>query len=343
VTRPAVPHFMADWWRWHSARGEDAYAETLLAGRPLPDAAPEAWHALGELTRAARAPGAAEELAGLGAALAAYAEGARAGAAAGAPVAGPRGLARVAHLSGLSGKVTALTAAVIVPLGGVAAAAYGGHLPDGPQRLAHNVLGAPAPASTVPSGGAAAPVPTPPVGGPSAATPAPAATSALPTATASITPAGDVRLCAVFAAGDLPVGAPDRAGLEARAGGDGKIPSYCAAVAPLPPGRSGAPVGRSLGPGPRGTQAPRLGPSRPGGPGRPGPTPPASPRRHPVTPPAAPVARPTAHPPERPPKPAPKPEPGKPSHSGKPPEPTKPPGDKPPGDKPPGDKPTQHD
>lgn len=335
MTRPAVPHSMADWWRWrHSARGEDAYAEALLAGRPLPDAAPEAWHALGKLTRAARAPGAAEELAGLGAALAAYAGGAQAGAAVAAPVAGPRGLARVAHLSGLSGKVTALTAAVLVPLGGVAAAAYGGHLPDGPQRLAHTVLGAPAPASTVPAGGAAASVPTPPVGGPAAATAAPAASSALPTASASITAVGDVRLCAVFAAGDLPLGAPDRAGLEARAGGEGKIPSYCAGLAPLPPGRSGAPVGRSLGPGPRGSQAPRLGTNRPGRPGRPGPTPPASPRSHPVTPPAAPVARPTAHPPE------PKPEPGKPSHSGKPPDPPK---DKPPKDKPPKDEPTQHD
>ena len=112
--------------------------ERLLHGEaPGADATPAA-KAIAAMVAAARTEATQAELAGESAALAAYA---------GALSKGRRfRRSSMLSLSGLlAGKVAAALAAGAVSLGGVAAAAYTGNLPDSLQNFAHDTVGAPAP------------------------------------------------------------------------------------------------------------------------------------------------------------------------------------------------------
>jgi hypothetical protein len=217
----------------------DASLAALLAGAEVPvGSAPEVWplaQAMAELTGRP----ADEELLGEAETLAAFRN------QAGAPRAARRAPARKRPLSSrrVPVRAAAAVAAMALGLGGIATAAYAGALPTGLQRLAHDIIGAPAPA--------ARPAARPPGASP-AATSGPA--YALCTAWAGAKAHGTrEREAAAFAR------------LATAAGGPGNVARYCA-TAPRP--RASASPRSHPSPTPRGQGKPTTHPS-PHGSGKP--------------------------------------------------------------------------
>jgi hypothetical protein len=182
----------------------DTSLAALLAGTDLPPGSPSELRPLAEALTELRAQPAVDELAGEAETLAAFRN--QFGAAGLAHQPPTRTPARRRHLPV---KAVAAAAAVL-SLGGIATAAYAGALPATVQRLAHDVIGAPAPD-------------TRPSTGPSPIGPA---------------PTGDPRygLCTAWAHAKAHGTAKQRAvafgKLAAAAGGTANVTAYCATAAP---------------------------------------------------------------------------------------------------------------
>ncbi len=222
----------------------DAALAALLAGAELPTGGPPQLRPLAEaLAELAGAP-VGDELASEAATLAAFREHFGAVSSAHHASRNPNSRARPRHLP----LRAAAVAATIVGLGGVATAAYAGALPAGLQRLAHDIIGAPA------------------VGAQPAARPSPAIPAA-----ASDRPG--YRPCAAWAHAKAHGTREQRAAafreLAAAAGGPANVTAYCTATAhtatppsshpaPTPSHQSGKPA--SL-PTPHGSGAPTARPT----------------------------------------------------------------------------------
>ena len=221
----------------------DTSLAALLAGTQLPPGAGPELRPLAEALAELRARPASDELAGEAKAITVFRD------QFGAPRMAHRPLARPPRSRRrLLPAKAAAAAAVVLSLGGIATAAYAGALPAPVQRLAHDIAGAPAPASR----------PT--------LTPA----SARPATTGG--PA--YGLCTAWAHAKAHGTAAQRAvafgRLAAAAGGAGNVSAYCATAAP--PRRSASqlpqpsPAPRATGkpsglPGPRGSGKPSALPS----------------------------------------------------------------------------------
>jgi hypothetical protein len=206
----------------------DPVLDALLARAPLPPGTPRRLHsmahALAELSTAPvpEQPGAEAR------AMAAF----RGTAGRQAVTHHPRRRRRPMLTALLSAKLAA--AALAVGVGGAAAASYAGVLPAPVQKLAHDIIGAPAQQPTRPA-------------------PTPAAAS--PARPAASTP-GQSGLCTAYANARAHGSAAQRAvafrRLAAAAGGVGKVAAYCATVPHAAPPAAGHPTGQ---PSARPTQA----------------------------------------------------------------------------------------
>lgn len=131
---------MPPWTRRSDPCDDDAGFETLLSGQPLPLHAPGETRLLADVVGALSAAGTVAECRGQATASAAFR------AQFGTP--SPHGRTpsrRPAMLLSLLGtKLAVVTAAGAVGLGGVAAAAYAGALPETAQNIAHHLIDAPA-------------------------------------------------------------------------------------------------------------------------------------------------------------------------------------------------------
>jgi hypothetical protein len=129
---------------WHSDTGassaEDAAAAALLAGTELPAECPQGLQPVADVLAALRAGPAAGELAGEAAVLAEFRQ--RTGMS--TRLHRSRRRRRPVLTTLLSAKAAAVAAIAAVSLSGAAAAAYSGSLPAPVQRLAHDLVGAPA-------------------------------------------------------------------------------------------------------------------------------------------------------------------------------------------------------
>jgi hypothetical protein len=195
---------------WHSDTGtssaEDAAAAALLAGTELPAECPPGLQPAADVLAALRAGPASGELAGEAAALAEFRQ--RAGMSTG--LHRSRRRRRPVLTTLLSAKAAAAIA--VVGLSGAAAAAYTGSLPAPVQRLAHDLVGAPA---SQPSA-SARPTTSPSPVGPN------------PTGSAAY------GLCTAYAHAKAHGTAKQRAvafrNLAAAAGGPSNVAAFCAAV-----------------------------------------------------------------------------------------------------------------
>ena len=214
---------------------EDTSLAALLDGTELPAGAPPELHPLAQALAGLRGQPARAELAGEAETLAAFRGQFAAPGGAHRPPAGQRPL-----LSRPLAARAAAAAAAVLGLAGAATAAYAGALPPVAQRVAHDIIGAPAPA--------ARPAASPPLGTPGHAA------FGLCTAWAHAREHGTHKQqAAAFAR------------LAAAAGGAGKVTAYCAAVPA--PGRTPARPRTAL-PTPHGSGRPTALPT-PHGSGRP--------------------------------------------------------------------------
>lgn len=183
---------------------EDTSLAALLAGAQLPAGAGPELRPLAEALAELRARPASDELAGEAETLAAFRD------QFGAPRMAHRRPARPPRSRRRLLPVKAAAAATVLSLGGIATAAYAGALPATVQRFAHNVIGAPAPASQ-------------PARTPASARPATSADRAygLCTAWAHVQAHGTAAQRAVVFSR-----------LAAAAGGAGNVTGYCATAAP---------------------------------------------------------------------------------------------------------------
>lgn len=193
------------------------------AGRRAADDLPGPDHqGLAELLAAAKAPATAEELAGERAAVAGFAAARRRAAVS------PRRRSRVRMSRATRGVVVNVAAGLVLVGGtGTAVAARSGHLPDGAQQHAHRLfsaLGVPAPRTVRdepsavpearPSGTTSRPAPAP--------TPGVSATRSTEEVAAG--------WCRAWVAAPHESNARRRRDLIAAAGGEEKIPAYCAGL-----------------------------------------------------------------------------------------------------------------
>ena len=182
----------------------DTSLSALLSGTPLPPGAGPELRPLVEALAGLRARPASDELAGEAGALAAFRD------QFGAPRVAHRPSARTPRRWRLRPVKAAAAVAAVLSLGGIATAAYAGALPAPVQRFAHDIVGAPAPASR----------------------PAPAPASA-PQATTGDPAYG---LCTAWAHVKAHGTAAQRAAafskLAVAAGGAGHVTAYCATAAP---------------------------------------------------------------------------------------------------------------
>lgn len=187
---------------------EDTSLAALLAGAQLPPGAGPELRPLAEALAELRARPASDELAGEAETLAAFQN------QFGAPRGAHRPPARTLPARWRLRPVKAAAAAAVLSLGGIATAAYAGALPATVQRFAHNVIGAPGPASQS----------------------APAPASARP----AISGDPAYGLCTAWAHARAHGTATQRAvafsKLVTAAGSAGNVTAYCATAAP--PGRS---------------------------------------------------------------------------------------------------------
>jgi hypothetical protein len=210
----------------------DTFLAALLAGTQLPPSSGPELRPLAEALAGLRARPASDELEGEAETLAAFRS------QFGAPRMTHRPPARASRSRRRLLPVKAAAAAAVLSLGGLATAAYAGALPATVQRFAHDIAGAPAPASRP------------------ALTPAPARPAT--------TDGPAYGLCAAWAHAKAHGSAAQRAAafrrLTAAVGGAGNVTAYCATAAP--PGTSAAqppqpsPAPRATGK-PSGLPAPR--------------------------------------------------------------------------------------
>ena len=244
------------------ARGSDVFfADQVLAGGALPAEAPGGWQRLGDLAVATRTPAADQAPPGLPPDLSVAFRSADRTAAPPSP--GHRG----ARATAVSARLTALVAgAIALPLGGLAAAAYTTSLPASVQRVAHHLIGAPAPAPpghrTGP-GGAPAPSRSTAGAGPSSpGASSPASGSAAPGSGGSVgepslQPSAVRTLCTSFVTGTLLPASEGERALAQLAGGTVGIGAFCAQLGITGPsaGAPSAPLGGTT-PSPAQTAAP---------------------------------------------------------------------------------------
>ncbi len=204
----------------------DASLAALLAGAEPPAGSPPELQPIADVLAALTAGPASDELAGEGAALAAFRN------RAGVPVPAHRSRHRRHPLpaSLLSARAAAAAAAAAAGIGGFATAAFAGALPAPAQQFAHHTIGAPAPDR-----------PQPAVTHPSAT-----GTPAGPDATG---PAA-FGLCTAWAHAKAHGTSSQQAtafrNLAAAAGGAANVAAYCATVPH--PGTSSAPTSHPTGP-----------------------------------------------------------------------------------------------
>lgn len=251
-----------------AAAAEDAALAALLAGSDLSADAASGLRPVADVLAAIRAGPASDELTGLGAAQAEFRR----------RIAGPASASRSrgrrpAVFGSLGAKAAAAAVIAAIGLGGAATAAYAGALPSSWQRVAHQIIGAPAPHQA----GSGTPV------GPHAA-------YALCTAYLHATAGGTAaQKAAAFR------------NLARAVGGAGRVTAFCAAAAQPRPSsarafRSPPPEARATArpsPHPKGLPARRPSPHPTGPPAR-------RPSPHPTGPPAGhPSPHPTARPSHR--------------------------------------------
>jgi len=259
------------------ARGSDVFfADQVLAGGALPAEAPAGWQRLGDLAVATRTSAADQALRGLPPGLSVAFRSADRTAASPSP--GRRG----ARATAVSARLTALVAgAIALPLGGLAAAAYTTSLPAAVQRLAHHLIGAPAPAPPghrTGTGGAPAPSRSTAGAGPSS--PGASSRASGPAAPGSggsvgepsLQPSAVRTLCTSFVTDALLPASEGERELAQLAGGTVGIGAFCAQLGITGPSPSApsAPVGGTP-PSPAQTAA-RTGTLRPTATPRPSPT-----------------------------------------------------------------------
>jgi hypothetical protein len=120
-----------------------------------------------------------------------------------------------------------------ITVGGTAAAAYAGVLPDGLQNSAHSLIGAPAPGPTDPT---ATPTPEPTGTATDTPTPTPDPTSTAGPVGPDATGLAAHGLCTAYERGGLAATSVAFASLEKAAGGADAIDAYCATI--VAPGHS---------------------------------------------------------------------------------------------------------
>ncbi|HTX81272.1 MAG TPA: hypothetical protein VME44_03800, partial [Streptosporangiaceae bacterium] len=129
---------------------EDDALAAMLSGPEVPEDLPTGLQPAADVLAALRARPSGDELAGEAFAMAEFRN------RVGVPDPARRPRRRPALLSSfMSAKVAVATAAIAITIGGVATAAYAGALPATAQRLAHDVIGAPADRSVSHSSGRA--------------------------------------------------------------------------------------------------------------------------------------------------------------------------------------------